>query len=182
MYAVLYAYTPEVFATKDRGTGNALTATGNRVFGVVAMRVFFVFLCFFRCGLHRVSVLTSCSTAHHSHVRQPGDVGTGLHFWGFVHRGRIDRDCAAVRAAGEGESIVTVTKVSGNVNRVVGSRGLCGADSVIISLYPYNTMLCTIPSAPTTPQPRCSSPVTVHVHPPWEINPPWASTSPVFRG
>lgn len=27
MYAVLYAYTPEVFLTKDRGTGNALTAT-----------------------------------------------------------------------------------------------------------------------------------------------------------
>ncbi|KAB2581125.1 MFS transporter [Lasiodiplodia theobromae] len=36
MYAVLYAYTPEVFVTKDRGTGNALTATGNRIFGVMA--------------------------------------------------------------------------------------------------------------------------------------------------
>lgn len=36
MYAVLYAYTPEVFATKDRGTGNALTATSNRVFGIMA--------------------------------------------------------------------------------------------------------------------------------------------------
>ncbi|GME26663.1 membrane transporter [Neofusicoccum parvum] len=36
MYAVLYAYTPEVFVTRDRGTGNALTATGNRVFGVMA--------------------------------------------------------------------------------------------------------------------------------------------------
>lgn len=37
MYAVLYAYTPEVFVTKDRGTGNALTATGNRIFGVMAV-------------------------------------------------------------------------------------------------------------------------------------------------
>ncbi|EDN05605.1 conserved hypothetical protein [Histoplasma mississippiense (nom. inval.)] len=36
MYAVLYAYTPEIFPTKDRGTGNALTAAANRVFGVLA--------------------------------------------------------------------------------------------------------------------------------------------------
>ncbi|OZJ02111.1 hypothetical protein BZG36_05280, partial [Bifiguratus adelaidae] len=36
MYAVLYAYTPETFPTKDRGTGNALTATANRVFGIMA--------------------------------------------------------------------------------------------------------------------------------------------------
>ena len=37
MYAVLYAYTPEIFPTKDRGTGNALTATANRVFGIMAV-------------------------------------------------------------------------------------------------------------------------------------------------
>ncbi|MCJ1468126.1 hypothetical protein MMC07_006754 [Pseudocyphellaria aurata] len=36
MYAVLYAYTPEVFPTKDRGTGNAITASANRIFGVMA--------------------------------------------------------------------------------------------------------------------------------------------------
>lgn len=36
MYAVLYGYTPEVFCTKDRGTGNALTASTNRVFGIMA--------------------------------------------------------------------------------------------------------------------------------------------------
>ena len=35
-YAVLYAYTPEIFPTKDRGTGNALTATSNRIFGIMA--------------------------------------------------------------------------------------------------------------------------------------------------
>ncbi|RWA09119.1 hypothetical protein EKO27_g5980 [Xylaria grammica] len=34
MYAVLYAFTPEVFPTQDRGTGNALTATSNRIFGI----------------------------------------------------------------------------------------------------------------------------------------------------
>ncbi|KAI9894175.1 MAG: hypothetical protein M1814_004029 [Vezdaea aestivalis] len=36
MYAVLYGYTPEVFPTKDRGTGNALAATANRIFGIMA--------------------------------------------------------------------------------------------------------------------------------------------------
>jgi len=36
MYGVLYAITPELFPTKDRGTGNALTATGNRICGVMA--------------------------------------------------------------------------------------------------------------------------------------------------
>eukprot|EP00918_Siedleckia_nematoides_P054944 GHVU01119949.1.p1 GENE.GHVU01119949.1~~GHVU01119949.1.p1 ORF type:complete len:529 (-),score=30.65 GHVU01119949.1:117-1655(-) len=36
MYAVLYAYTPEVFETRHRGTGNALTAMSNRIFGIMA--------------------------------------------------------------------------------------------------------------------------------------------------
>ena len=36
MYAVLYSYTPEIFPTKDRGTGNAITAAANRVFGIMA--------------------------------------------------------------------------------------------------------------------------------------------------
>ncbi|KAK7984122.1 variant SH3 domain-containing protein [Apiospora arundinis] len=36
MYAVLYGFTPEVFPTKDRGTGNALTATANRIFGILS--------------------------------------------------------------------------------------------------------------------------------------------------
>ena len=35
MYGILYAVTPELFPTRDRGTGNALTATANRVFGVI---------------------------------------------------------------------------------------------------------------------------------------------------
>lgn len=37
MYAVLYSFTPEIFPTKDRGTGNAITATANRIFGVMAV-------------------------------------------------------------------------------------------------------------------------------------------------
>lgn len=35
MYGVLYALSPEVFPTKDRGTGNALTASANRIFGIM---------------------------------------------------------------------------------------------------------------------------------------------------
>ncbi|KAF4584140.1 membrane transporter [Ophiocordyceps camponoti-floridani] len=36
MYAVLYGYTPEIFPTPQRGTGNALCASCNRVFGIMA--------------------------------------------------------------------------------------------------------------------------------------------------
>ncbi|KAF8243145.1 putative sugar transporter [Wilcoxina mikolae CBS 423.85] len=36
MYSILYAYTPEVFPTKDRGTGNGLAATANRIGGILA--------------------------------------------------------------------------------------------------------------------------------------------------
>ena len=41
MYGVLYAITPELFPTKDRGTGNALTATGNRICGVMVREILF---------------------------------------------------------------------------------------------------------------------------------------------
>ncbi|KAF4982098.1 hypothetical protein FZEAL_2204 [Fusarium zealandicum] len=36
MYAVLYGFTPELFPTPQRGTGNALCATCNRIFGIMA--------------------------------------------------------------------------------------------------------------------------------------------------
>ncbi|GJE87450.1 MFS general substrate transporter [Phanerochaete sordida] len=36
MYGVLYAVSPEIFPTKDRGTGNALVAISNRIFGIMA--------------------------------------------------------------------------------------------------------------------------------------------------
>lgn len=35
MYGVLYAVSAEIFPAKDRGTGNGLTATASRVFGVM---------------------------------------------------------------------------------------------------------------------------------------------------
>ncbi|KAB5589069.1 MFS-type transporter [Ceratobasidium theobromae] len=36
MYGVLYAMTPELFQTRNRGTGNGLAATANRIFGIMA--------------------------------------------------------------------------------------------------------------------------------------------------
>ena len=36
MYGVLYAISPELFPTKHRGTGNAIVAAANRVFGIMA--------------------------------------------------------------------------------------------------------------------------------------------------
>ncbi|EGO28741.1 hypothetical protein SERLADRAFT_434644 [Serpula lacrymans var. lacrymans S7.9] len=36
MYGVLYAVSPEIFPAKDRGTGNGLTSTATRVFGIMA--------------------------------------------------------------------------------------------------------------------------------------------------
>lgn len=39
MYAVLYGYTPEIFPTPQRGTGNAIAATANRIFGIMAVRI-----------------------------------------------------------------------------------------------------------------------------------------------
>ncbi|KII86743.1 hypothetical protein PLICRDRAFT_267090 [Plicaturopsis crispa FD-325 SS-3] len=36
MYGVLYALSPELFPTKDRGTGNAIVAVANRIFGIMA--------------------------------------------------------------------------------------------------------------------------------------------------
>jgi len=36
MYGVLYAVSSEIFPAKHRGTGNGLTATAARIFGVLA--------------------------------------------------------------------------------------------------------------------------------------------------
>ena len=40
MYGVLYAVSPELFPAKDRGTGNGLTATTTRIFGVLVSSSF----------------------------------------------------------------------------------------------------------------------------------------------
>ena len=70
MYAVLYAYTPEVFPTKDRGTGNALAATANRIFGIMAVSLRYIDLQDLRLISH---------AAYHCHVCQSEDISTGIH-------------------------------------------------------------------------------------------------------
>ena len=50
MYGVLYAVTPELFPTKDRGTGNALVAAAKGIFGIMVSFFFHLplfFLLFF---------------------------------------------------------------------------------------------------------------------------------------
>ena len=41
VYSVLCAVSPEVFPTKDRGTGDALVSSVNRIFGVMASSLMF---------------------------------------------------------------------------------------------------------------------------------------------
>ena len=52
MFGVLYAMSPEIFPAKDRGTGNGLTATAQRVFSVM------------------VRVFSVCSTSHLEHAHR----------------------------------------------------------------------------------------------------------------
>lgn len=91
MYAVLYGFTPELFPTPQRGTGNALAAVCNRVFGIMA-----------------VSLLLSPSSvcgiladlphlAHRRHVRQPRDGGARLHERRPLHRRRSPRRGPSLR-------------------------------------------------------------------------------------
>ena len=94
MYGVLYAISPELFPAKDRGTGNGLTATATRVFGILVRSI-------------RAARSMTCSSLVHagpSHraVREPEHGRPGLRVW----RAHICcwRTCAAppVRAARQG--------------------------------------------------------------------------------
>jgi len=87
MYAVLYAYTPEIFPTKDRGTGNALTATANRVFGIMGMSV----------SLSEVELTYS---AYRGDVWRSGYSSTGLRLGRFVRTGRYCSHHITVRVKG----------------------------------------------------------------------------------
>jgi hypothetical protein len=95
MYAVLYAYTPEIFPTKDRGTGNALTATANRVFGIMG-----------------TSLVVESSQANglmgstdRGDVWRPGYSSAGLRFGSFIRTRRYCSNHIAVRVKGKGESL-----------------------------------------------------------------------------
>jgi hypothetical protein len=83
MYAVLYAYTPEVFPTKDRGTGNALTATSNRIFGIMAP-IIAMFASTYQLDIALFS-LNQCWTGSLTACRSPNK-RTCIHEWRLVHR------------------------------------------------------------------------------------------------
>ena len=46
MYGVLYAVSPELFPTRGRGTGNAIVASANRIFGIMVSLSFISDHCF----------------------------------------------------------------------------------------------------------------------------------------
>lgn len=92
MYAVLYGYTPEIFPTKDRGTGNALTATANRIFGIMAVSC--------RGSLEASSILTT-NSAHHCHVCKLANLCSSIHKWSFVYCCRNASCCSSFRVTRE---------------------------------------------------------------------------------
>lgn len=77
MYGVLYAISAEIFPAKDRGTGNGLTATATRVFGVMVRFPLYTLALALVCNLP-----TSFIGTRHCVVCEFGDGGTCLHCWG----------------------------------------------------------------------------------------------------
>lgn len=76
MYGVLYAISPELFPTKDRGTGSALVATANRIFGImVSSPVIYV----------RLSTRLTHPGPNHRSVRKPHDICANLDFGSHFH-------------------------------------------------------------------------------------------------
>ena len=88
MYAVLYAYTPEIFPTKDRGTGNALTATANRVFGIMAVIATSWDLSAFSRA--------NAGIANRRHVCKSGNCGACIHKRSVVHCSRTLCFCPSI--------------------------------------------------------------------------------------
>ena len=88
MYAVLYAYTPEIFPTKDRGTGNALTATANRIFGIMAVSLHSSSLC---CVIDELTL----TPANYCNVRKFGDLCARVYQRSTFHRSRNMCSCSS---------------------------------------------------------------------------------------
>lgn len=97
MYAVLYAYTPEIFPTKDRGTGNALTATANRIFGIMAVS---------SDPPYTIGLRLTKDVANHCYVCKSEDLDTRLCQWRFVRRCWMSGRVVAIRTARKGESVI----------------------------------------------------------------------------
>lgn len=101
MYGVLYAITPELFPTKDRGTGNALVAAANRIFGIMV-------------SLLRTPLLTYLTiTGRHStgpdHCAQGrlDQLSSDLHRWSYFYRCGCYRSFTTLRVPWKGFSIIS---------------------------------------------------------------------------
>lgn len=100
MYAVLYAYTPEIFPTKDRGTGNALTATANRVFGIMAVSKFDTPV------IH--PLMLTDFLANHSYVCKPSNFCPCLYKRGVVHCSWTSGCGSSIRASRESKLVILI--------------------------------------------------------------------------
>jgi len=94
MNSVLYGYSPEIFPTKDKGTGNALTATVNRIFGIMAASI----------SSHRLWIQLT-ELAYHCYVREFGDLCSGIYQQRAVPRRGCSRYCPAFRVTRKGEFV-----------------------------------------------------------------------------
>jgi hypothetical protein len=112
MYGVLYAVSPELFPTKDRGTGNAIVATANRVFGIMVRpsltpRV--------RGAVAAADGVVGVGTDHCA-VRESGDVGADLRRRSAVLGGGVHSIAPPLRAEREGLDLILIASPCGNTH------------------------------------------------------------------
>lgn len=107
MYGVLYAVSPELFPTKDRGTGNAIVASANRVFGIM-VSIFLCSLCMLLYGPRR------SAGPNYRAEGESGDVGAHLGFRRTLPRGGLYLTIAAVRAKGKSINLRELYSHSGS--------------------------------------------------------------------
>lgn len=91
MYGVLYAISPEIFPAKDRGTGNGLTATATRVFGVMVRKI--------RTREVFDNVLRAGTGPDHCSEGESRYCSAGLHRWWSHYRLRASCSADPLRAA-----------------------------------------------------------------------------------
>jgi len=70
MYDVLYSVSPEVFPAKDRGTGNGLTSSATRVFGVMVGSLQRLNFCSATKPLTHLLPRHVCPGAHNRDIRE----------------------------------------------------------------------------------------------------------------
>lgn len=96
MYGVLYALSPELFPSPVRGTGNAVVAVANRVFGIMVgashppAKIMSEAMLMLRLGPHRCSLRRSYNECANICER------------GFVPRSRSSRTAPSIRASRKG--------------------------------------------------------------------------------